>query len=176
VAKANDMVALFSHSRRCLVAGPPLPLACHAILSGQGESAVKTKRCPNCGIAKPRTEEYWGHSNTRPGGWQSWCRECQNRASTEAAKRNRLLVLTHYSNGVPKCSCCGESNLIVLILDHIDGGGSQHRRTITRHKTGSIYRWIIKNNFPVGFRVLCRNCDWSYCIMGRCDHSRPAGG
>jgi hypothetical protein len=53
------------------------------------------------------------------------------------------------------CVGCGETDFPVLTIDHINGGGNKHRKEV-----GSLYRWLIKNNFPEGFRVLCRNCQW----------------
>jgi hypothetical protein len=47
---------------------------------------------------------------------------------SKARLRNR--VLCHYSNGAPTCVCCGESHPEFLCLDHVDGGGTQHRRQV----------------------------------------------
>lgn len=65
------------------------------------------------------------------------------------------------------CSCCGESNFEFLTVDHIEGGGTRHRRSLTV----SIYSWLIKNNFPKDdFRVLCMNCNFSLGMHGYCPH------
>lgn len=64
------------------------------------------------------------------------------------------------------CQCCGESNLVFLSLDHINGGGTKHRKEIG---IGKLYRWIVKNNFPSGFQVLCMNCNWAKS-HGGCPH------
>ena len=75
-------------------------------------------------------------------------------------RRNRkLTVLSHYSSSPPECACCGETEIDFLSLDHINNDGSKHRReTGTR---GGIYSWVIKNNFPPLFQVLCMNCNFS---------------
>lgn len=85
-------------------------------------------------------------------------------------KAQRWAVLQHYSNGDPKCACCGEAIYEFLSLDHIDGGGTQHRK-----KLGSKYivSWIIQNNFPPGFQVLCHNCNMAKGFYGVCPHQRP---
>ena len=76
----------------------------------------------------------------------------------------RMKVLEKYSNGMMNCALCGETDLIVLTIDHIDGKGNKHRREIGNGKnsmTGSkFYLWLIKNNYPTGFRVLCHNCNF----------------
>jgi hypothetical protein len=61
-----------------------------------------------------------------------------------------------------KCSCCGY-NVIdkhirgfpFLEIDHIAGGGSKHQKELH----GSIYFWLRRNNYPAGFRVLCKPCN-----------------
>ncbi len=55
-----------------------------------------------------------------------------------------------------QCVRCGFPDIRALSIDHIDGGGSQHRREIRRH----FYRWLIANNFPPGFQTLCMNCQF----------------
>lgn len=42
-------------------------------------------------------------------------------------------------------------------LDHINGGGTKHIKLIRYNLVG----WIIKNNFPKGFQVLCTLCNGS---------------
>jgi len=69
-------------------------------------------------------------------------------------------VITHYGNG--KCACirCGYDDIRALSIDHIDGNGAQHRRTIKVPSGNHFYRWLRKNNFPSGFQTLCMNCQW----------------
>jgi hypothetical protein len=50
-----------------------------------------------------------------------------------AAFRRKYRVLSHYSNGVPVCACCGESLIGFLTLDHINGDGAQHRKALGIH-------------------------------------------
>lgn len=53
-----------------------------------------------------------------------------------------------------KCSRCGETDRDVLVVDHINGGGNEHRREIGE---GNLYRWLRRNGFPSGFTILCAN-------------------
>jgi len=59
--------------------------------------------------------------------------------------RFKIECFTHYSNGPnPFCACCGESDIGVLCLDHINGGGNRHRREIAKYFTITLAR----NTFP----------------------------
>lgn len=82
----------------------------------------------------------------------------------------RLRVLRYYSENDIKCACCGERELKFLALDHRDGNGSKHRRD-TNAKGNQMYAWIIKNNFPPIFQVLCHNCNLAKGFYGSCPHN-----
>lgn len=78
----------------------------------------------------------------------------------------KIKVLTYYAKGIPKCACCGEKHIEFLSIDHINGNGKEHRRQIKQN----IWKWLIKNKFPKGFRVLCFNCNCSMGFHGYCPH------
>ena len=84
-------------------------------------------------------------------------------------KELKIKVLTHYSSDPPKCACppCGEDYIEFLTIDHIEGGGRKHIKSIG---TSMLYRWLVKNNFPEGFQVLCMNCNFSKGKYGYCPH------
>src|SRR5690606_16305199 len=55
-------------------------------------------------------------------------------------ERDKLAALTHYSRGDhPECSCCGETNIQFLAIDHRGGGGNDHDRGSYRTK---IHAWL----------------------------------
>lgn len=88
-----------------------------------------------------------------------------------ANQRLRLKVLRHYSSITPSCACCGDNTIEFLCLDHKDGGGNAHRKTISGSGAGShIYRWAVKNEYPPMFRVLCHNCNMCFGHYGVCPH------
>lgn len=87
--------------------------------------------------------------------------------------RQRDAVFAFYGGSNPACECCGESHIEFLTIDHIDGGGNIHRKEIG---SSALYGWLIKNNFPDGYRVLCMNCNWSIGIRGYCPHAKPGTG
>lgn len=77
----------------------------------------------------------------------------------------RLMVMEAY--GGAQCACCGESTYAFLTIDHIDEDGAKHRAAIGQH----VYRWLIENDFPPGFQVLCMNCNWGkHRNGGVCPH------
>lgn len=71
----------------------------------------------------------------------------------------RLEILTHYGNGQVACVRCGFNDARALSIDHIKGGGNQHRNSVQRHGT-AFYNWLRKLGFPEGYQTLCMNCQW----------------
>lgn len=60
-----------------------------------------------------------------------------------------------------KCLCCGEYDAKFLVVDHMNGGGNQHRREIKSVGGYNFYRWLKKQGFPSGYQVLCWNCNYA---------------
>lgn len=94
--------------------------------------------------------------------------EYKRRKNAEAAIRGLKLKIecfTHYNGGKkPECSNpeCDVTDIRVLDLDHINGGGNKERISATGVRAGGIrfYRHLKEQGWPVGFRVLCKNCNW----------------
>lgn len=82
------------------------------------------------------------------------CWEKRFRLSSERQQRLKLAAFDAY--GGPVCAMCGFDNTAVLEIDHINGGGRQHLKTIG---PGRFYFWLQQNNYPEGFRVLCPTCN-----------------
>lgn len=100
--------------------------------------------------------------------------QIQNREKICAYRRKwnlkqRTICLKYYGGDPPKCACCGETIFEFLGIDHINGGGQTHKKEIKRLV---IYRWLILNNFPKGYRVLCHNCNLARGFYGECPHER----
>ena len=71
-------------------------------------------------------------------------------------------VMAHYGGNPPKCACCGETEYRFLSLDHINGHGKQHRDSLKKNGGGIfLYRWLLNQNFPEGFQILCMNCNFA---------------
>lgn len=73
--------------------------------------------------------------------------------------KEKLLVLNHYGGF---CAICNQSAFVFLTIDHIGGGGRKHRLAVGNN----MYRWLIKNRFPPGFRILCWNCNLASSLHG----------
>ena len=128
-----------------------------------------------CGRCKKyKLKSTFGSNKYYADNFNVQCKECSIKDTrTEVSKRNhkgrrqeeRFIVLRNYSNNKLECNCCGEKIYEFLSLDHTDGGGNKHRK-----KIGNVFRWIIKNNFPDGFQVLCYNCNLAKGFYGICPH------
>lgn len=90
------------------------------------------------------------------------------------ADRQRIKRRVFEAYGGCKCACCGETHMEFLSIDHIDGKGAEHRRMLTgsRSNGSTVYGWLIRNNFPSGFRVLCFNCNFALGHFGYCPHQK----
>ena len=69
-------------------------------------------------------------------------------------------ILRYYGGGSVECVLCGENRIPTLSIDHIDGGGTKHRKETGIHGGKHMYRWLEKENFPLGYRTLCMNCQF----------------
>lgn len=113
-----------------------------------------------------------------PAGYRLLCHNCNKRCipvkETKSPvqrwwKKLRTEVLTHYGNGLLKCCCCGENDLVVLSLDHIAGGGTAERKRLGG-STCYLYIKLRKEGFPAGYRTLCLNCNLARGFYGSCPH------
>jgi len=109
---------------------------------------------------------------------KKYCQDFRDKHPTEAAEQSRKYrvkckfeTIKHYSNGTMQCACCGEKNYEFLGIDHINGGGAKMRRELGH---GNISRWLRSHNFPLGYRVLCHNCNMSIGFYGYCPHQKSA--
>ena len=88
----------------------------------------------------------------------------------EYALRKKIEAFTPYCNGVPRCSCCGIVNIDVLSIDHIIP--QSYFKGEKKLIGVQLYRYIIKNNFPNGYQVFCRNCNQSKSDKSLCSHQK----
>ena len=91
----------------------------------------------------------------------------------ERTLKTKILVFNEYGKrqGGIKCNCCGEKMIEFLCIDHINGGGSKHRKEI-RKEGWEFYRWLKNNNFPEGYQLLCHNCNQGKHIYEECPHKK----
>lgn len=102
-------------------------------------------------------------------------REAWRKAKRSARhRRRRNAILDHYGRA---CSCCGATQ--DLTVDHVNGGGNQHRAQLRESGCGGgygLYRWLVVNGFPEGFQILCGACNRSKDDGESCriDHTADA--
>lgn len=143
------------------------------------------------GIKSAQAMYCWLRKNGFPPGFQLLCHNCNTtkslyggcphdptfcrpdpvspkaKARRERAVRLRAEALAAYGN---KCACCGEDRLPFLAIDHLNGGGAAHKRSLGIGCAVDFYRWLRVNEFPSGFQVLCHNCNMAKGFYGKCPH------
>ena len=121
------------------------------IQCGSDVSGLKGKRCQTC-IDK-RNDWYQGSTTQEK--------------DTQRRKERREAVLNHYGG---RCVCCGEDEKCFLAIDHTDGEGNAHRKEINKYGS-TFFKWLIDEDFPEGFQVLCHNCNMGKHLNGgKCPH------
>jgi hypothetical protein len=151
------------------------------------------KKCSVCGEVKLLTE-FYNHRISKDG--HSWhCKQCNRILRKEYYLKNRRRIITHNCNYRKnnrkisnlwhvknyqkkrkivlnhygsKCACCGETEEKFLSVDHMNNDGANHRRSGGKNIT----IWLIKNNFPEGFQLLCYNCNIAKGMYGQCPHKK----
>jgi len=98
--------------------------------------------------------------------WYFKNKEKINERNNKNNQKRRKIALEYYGGNPPKCACCGEKEIKFLSIDHINGGGNQQRK----NGICNLANWLIKNNFPKGFQVLCYNCNMAKAFFINCPH------
>ena len=97
-----------------------------------------------------------------------------------------MKILSHYSkqisnSNIPCCNCCGEnSHVDFLAIDHMAGKNQMDSEPeliklgySSKLKGKFLINWIMKNNCPEGFQILCHNCNVAKGLIGNdntCTH------
>lgn len=111
--------------------------------------------CSKCKRLKPIVD--FSTQNDRKSGLSSQCRQCQNRRVV--AYNQSQCIFAYMKLGGCKCVLCGCQELRFLTIDHINGGGSKHRRFLRKNR---VYQAVINDKNPKRWaRVLCFNCNCS---------------
>ena len=160
--------------------------------------AVLVKRCSRCGEVKPLDDFYRDSKSNDQHG--TWCKSCSNkhrqairenypdrerrvaherylrlrdeiiRYNNNRNQERKALLVAHYSNNTNRCACCGESEVRFLTIDHINGNGSEHRKSSKCGTGSNFYRWLIREGMPKGYQALCYNCNSARARHGKCPH------
>lgn len=143
-----------------------------------GQNSELAKGRPVCKVCWNHSQREWRHKN--PSKWAElkakyhaqnrqnpkWV-ESEQRRGREYWQKLRHEAIMAY--GGYRCNCCGETEKAFLSLDHIFGGGAEHRREM---KNGNpIAKWLKDHCYPAGFQVLCMNCNFGrFMNKGICPH------
>jgi hypothetical protein len=156
-----------------------------------------THTCTKCDATKPEGDFY-----VRTTGWRgadglmraAACKECakartatwnaeyRTREVTQRWNANKRAALervkdaTFGAYGGYVCNCCGETERTFLTIDHVNNDGAEFRRREFGRRTSAgktTYAWLAKRNFPVGYQVLCMNCQFGKRMnKGICPHQQ----
>jgi hypothetical protein len=147
-------------------------VVCHGPLDGTNTSGANANGAkPVCQSCRDTLREKHGNlvlptcllcgaPTERPRKGQVYfCPACAEKRRNERKRwtARRLLeqVANHYGG---RCAACGEEELLFLTIDHVHGGGAADRKL----GRGGVpmYQWLLVNDYPDGFQVLCWNCNW----------------
>lgn len=89
------------------------------------------------------------------------CLKKKSRVRTEKYRQKiKEIVIDHYSCGGNRCSQCGFCDIRALDIDHINNNGNVERKEKKLLGGSTTYLYLIRNKFPEGYQVLCKNCNW----------------
>ena len=89
-------------------------------------------------------------------GWTPEQKQRRQETQREVTDRMRSLVYHQYGN---RCSCCGEDNPLFLTIDHVNNDG--HKLRSQHGMSSTLYRWIIKNDFPIYSSCSATTATWA---------------
>jgi hypothetical protein len=109
-----------------------------------------------------------------------------NKKQTEDRIKRKKTVFEYYSKGKLVCSCCkldGNYGMVVgldfLTIDHIIPKREMEKDPEmikmgyrASRKADPLCQWLITNNFPKGFQILCWNCNKAKGVLGKCPHQK----
>ncbi len=131
----------------------------------------KTYRTKNrIQILAREKRNYWTNPQTRRDNTRDWHKKHPEYGKTYREKQKielRLEILNHYGK---ICPCCGETEPLLLSIDHRENGrGNPADRT---KGTGQgFYAWLKRNGFPKGpYQILCLGCNQAKGFYGSCPH------
>ncbi len=143
--------------------------------------ALRRTKCNTC-RCRQRRGRYKDRGLCRRCGAErksghNYCEKCLKKLREEGVARSRKLkrtVITHYGGVCAYLNCPEHLNphIEFLTIDHINNDGAAHRRELKRWGGTFFYKWLIQQNYPAGFQVLCFNCNCAKGLFGECSHQK----
>lgn len=134
-------------------------------LNPRFENQTKCAACRECN--RKRSNEEYHRARKNPAQWAKRS-AARKQCGKALVARRKQTVINAYGG---RCACCGESTLDFLTVDHLNGDGAAHRKSL-REQGKVFYDWLVKNNFPSGFQILCYNCNSSKGTGDMCYHQK----
>lgn len=103
--------------------------------------------------------QYYHNNRVR---YQAYWKKHRQQMNAIGRKRNLRIkreVLSYYGGGVLSCMWCSFGDIRALSIDHIKGGGTQHKKSLGGYKS-HLYDWLKQQGFPEGYQTLCMNCQY----------------
>jgi len=134
---------------------------------------------------KEKAKDPDGFNAKKRANWAKHAERNRPRVNKRANKLNherKEIVYTHYSkklsnSDVPCCNCCGYVGIEFLEVDHIipkkemEKDPKMIEMGFKAKRNGHpLNQWLITNNFPKGFQILCSNCNFAKGVLGKCPH------
>lgn len=116
------------------------------------------KTCGRCDKNLPR--EYFTKNMAVVDGLDYFCKSCIAQKHIDLKRR----FVKGYGG---KCSCCGESRIEFLSMEHKDKSGMKHR---AERQVQGAWRDAINAGFPDTYTVLCYNCNQAETHGRICPH------
>jgi len=141
---------------------------CRTILTKENTCPYYLKNggyCYKCKREKSKAE--YNKYKPKVSAYQKIYRKEHRQMIIKRRRQIKLTLFSHYSDtNPPQCANLYGIHekpftiLEALQLDHINGGGYKEHQRLGVSGGDGFYRWLIKNNYPEGYQVLCANCNW----------------
>jgi hypothetical protein len=100
--------------------------------------------------------------------WKRENRERVNRVERARRAGFKQRVVAAYGGA---CTCCGESEITFLTVDHVNGRLPEHRRRTSKMSGWILYKHVEREGYPDTYTILCFNCNSGRAINGGvCPH------
>jgi hypothetical protein len=103
-------------------------------------------------------------------GDTAYCIGCRLGLARARRKKYRDELIAAYGGA---CTCCGESEVDFLTIEHKDGVPDTHRMPGGKRRSGvSLLARIRDEGYPDCYTIHCYNCNMAKASWGICPHMR----
>lgn len=95
------------------------------------------------------------------------CRKCNQIQIKNRTRKQRAEALNRLGG---QCKCCGITDMTLLSVDHINGGGHQESKKLRGKSFNKALLKMPLEQLLDKYRCLCFNCNYSIGFWGECAH------